>query len=83
MLPEKLHFASDSNKMWNYLKTLSNRLTHQFSSVSRSSSPNRERQTSLLGSNSGRNASSLKVDSPLLIFSYRNQQVFICDIYLH
>lgn len=76
MLPEKLHFASDSNKLWNYLQTLSNRLTHQFNSLSRSSSPNRERQTSIMNNSmSGRNASALKAESPLVIFSYRNPQV--------
>ena len=72
LLPEKLHIASDSSKLWNHLKNLFVKLSQPTINVNRSNSPSRERQASLFAKGS---IPTTKTDSPAMIFSYRDPQV--------
>lgn len=73
MLPETLRLESDSSKFWNYLKSLHIKFNNQISNASRSSSPIRDRQASIIPA---RSSSSPKSDLPVMIFSYRDRQVY-------
>jgi hypothetical protein len=69
MLPEALQLGSDSVKFWNYIKTLPIKTERQATALSRSSSPSKDRASRVF--------SVPKPDrSPMVLFSYREQQVY-------
>jgi hypothetical protein len=73
MLPETLHLASAGSKFWEYLRTLPIKSNDQAFNVSRSSSPSRDRQINIA---QPRPVSHTKPDMPLVLFSYREHQVY-------
>jgi hypothetical protein len=73
MLPETLHLASAGSKFWDFLRTLPIKSNDQVNNISRTNSPSRDRQMNIA---QPRPVSHTKPEIPLVLFSYREHQVY-------